>query len=280
MSVVIPVYNEEDCITECLDAVVAQTRLIDEVIVVDNNSTDGTMAIVNTYADKLPLVVLNEPEQGLLYSRTTGLNAAQGDILARFDADTRLSETWCETVIRYMEDNPDLDAMTGPTLFYDIPGSKRQERKVRELLPKLADVPPEKDTWPISGNHMILRKGAWEAVKPYLLNDPLLHEDLDINRAADKAGLTMWYCHTVYVWVSARRYRSPLKELKHYIQTTYDTIEAHGLAERAEWYKGQMPAVYKNFRFRWLIQNNYNPETGHFVPFFLNRNKKTRVSPV
>ncbi len=280
MTVVIPVYNEEDCLTECLDAVVAQTRPIDEVIVVDNNSTDGTRAIADTYADRLPLVVLNESQQGLMYSRTTGLDAAKGDVLARFDADTRLSEEWCERVMAYMEENPELDAMTGPTLFYDNPGLKLQKRKLREAMPKLLETPPEKKTWPISGNHMILRKSAWESVKPLLLNDPKLHEDVDISCAAAKVGLTMWYCHTVYVWVSARRYRSPFKELKRYIQTTYDTIEAHGLTQKAEWYKGQMPGVTRNFRVMWLIQNNYNADTGRFVPFFLKRDKKTRVLPV
>jgi hypothetical protein len=41
-----------------------------------------------------------------------------------------------------------------------------------------------------------------------------------------------------------------------------------------------MPQVTKSFRLLWLIQHNYNPETKRFVPFFLMRNKESRVSPL
>jgi glycosyltransferase involved in cell wall biosynthesis len=49
ITVVIPTYNEEDYIKPCLDAVFAQTVLPDEVIVVDNNSTDKTVEIVSKF---------------------------------------------------------------------------------------------------------------------------------------------------------------------------------------------------------------------------------------
>ena len=127
------------------------------------------------------------------------------------------------------------------------------------MWPKLLAAPPEKDTWPLAGGNNVLRKRAWEAVKPHLIGRANLHEDIDIACAADKVGLKMWYCHTVYVLVSARRFKSPFDEIKPYIQTTLDTIEAHGLKDRAEWYKGQMPQVTKSFRLLWLIQHNYNP---------------------
>ena len=90
----------------CLDSVVAQTRPVDEVVIVDNNSTDGTRAIVDSYADRLPLVVLNEAQRGLMYARTTGLNAATGDVIGRTDGDAILPPEWCEQVVRFMEANP------------------------------------------------------------------------------------------------------------------------------------------------------------------------------
>lgn len=280
LSLVLPVYNEGGGVAACLDSVVAQTRPVDEVVIVDNNSTDGTRAIVDSYADRLPLVVLNEAQQGLMYARTTGLNAATGDVIGRTDGDAILPPEWCEQVVRFMEANPELDALTGPVLFHDNPGAAKQERRIKKMWPKLLAAPPEKDTWPLAGGNNVLRKRAWEAVKPHLIGRANLHEDIDIACAADKVGLKMWYCHTVYVLVSARRFKSPFDEIKPYIQTTLDTIEAHGLKDRAEWYKGQMPQVTKSFRLLWLIQHNYNPETKRFVPFFLMRNKESRVSPL
>src|SRR5260221_7568754 len=92
ISIIIPAYNEEGHLPACLDAIAAQTLKPDEVIVVDNNSTDKTVEI----AKKYPFVkLLNEKRQGLRYTRNTGLDAATGDVIGRIDTDSILSPKWC-----------------------------------------------------------------------------------------------------------------------------------------------------------------------------------------
>src|SRR5688500_17107775 len=90
-SVVIPVYNEADSLDLCLSAIAAQTTQPFEVIVVDNNSTDTTAEIAASY----PFVrLVYESRQGVVHARNTGFNLAQGDIIARIDADTVIESGW------------------------------------------------------------------------------------------------------------------------------------------------------------------------------------------
>lgn len=91
ITLVIPVYNEEQYIAGCLDSIAKQKIRPDEVIVVDNNCTDNTLLIVKKY----PFVqVKHEEKQGMIAARNAGFNAASHEIIARCDADTQLPTNW------------------------------------------------------------------------------------------------------------------------------------------------------------------------------------------
>ncbi len=83
LSVVIPAYNEEDSIERCLRSIQNQSRPADEIVVVDNNSTDSTTEIAAKYAR-----VVTEVEQGIAPARTRAFDEASGDVIIRVDADT------------------------------------------------------------------------------------------------------------------------------------------------------------------------------------------------
>src|SRR5262245_35438653 len=86
-------YNDEQFLPACLYSLLAQTRALDEIIVVDNASTDATGAV----ARAVPRVrVLYESTRGLVVAREAGRLAAKGDILAYVDADCRVPPYWCE----------------------------------------------------------------------------------------------------------------------------------------------------------------------------------------
>jgi len=98
ISIVIPTYNEEDYIKACLDAVFAQTVLSDEVIVVDNNSTDKTLEIVSKFKD---VKIMTESQQGQLYARISGFNAAKSRWIGSLDADSVIDRTWIEEMMNH-----------------------------------------------------------------------------------------------------------------------------------------------------------------------------------
>lgn len=90
ISVIIPCYNVEDYIGECLVTIFQQEFQPVEVICIDDGSTDGTIEILNKfkllYPDKLH-VLLNESNKGATYSRNRGLAMSQSEYLNFFDAD-------------------------------------------------------------------------------------------------------------------------------------------------------------------------------------------------
>lgn len=93
VSVVIPCYNAENHIERCLDSVFSQTYSNLEVIVVDNNSTDNTLSVLNEYQEKTnyDFTILSENKQGAPAARNLGLKHAKGDYIQFLDADDALA---------------------------------------------------------------------------------------------------------------------------------------------------------------------------------------------
>ena len=118
ISLVIPAYNEEKYISRCLES--AQKHLSDlfEIIVVDNNSTDNTAKIAESFSS---VRVVHEKEKGVTRARQRGFVEAKGEILAFIDSDTYLTDNWFKIIKNEFESKPDLVCLSGPYVYYDIP---------------------------------------------------------------------------------------------------------------------------------------------------------------
>src|SRR5579884_4992 len=108
LSLVIPVYNEAELLPLCLDSVAALKDKPDEVIVVDNNSSDQTAAIASSYSF---VKLIKEPRQGVVHARSRGFNEATGDIIARIDGDSILPPDWTDRVKAVFKDQS-IDAVS------------------------------------------------------------------------------------------------------------------------------------------------------------------------
>lgn len=97
LSVIVCAYNEERYLAACLHSILAQTRPPDEVIVVDNASTDATAAVASVIPG---VTVVHEPAKGLVRARAAGRAAAGGELLVYLDADCRAPLQWIERVDR------------------------------------------------------------------------------------------------------------------------------------------------------------------------------------
>lgn len=99
-------------IVSCLDALLKELSQPDEVIVVDNNSTDATADVVSKYALEDKRVVLaDEHNQGTMFARKTGFDMAKGDLLCTIDADTEVLKGWREGMTTPLQDS-DIDALS------------------------------------------------------------------------------------------------------------------------------------------------------------------------
>ena len=120
IGLIIPAYNEEDYLPACLDAVMQNVAgKAVEIIVVDNNSTDGTRKVVERYPS---VTYVFEPKKGITRARQRGFLASTGDILAYVDADTIPPAGWIEQIWEQFGTNKDLACLSGPYSFYDLSG--------------------------------------------------------------------------------------------------------------------------------------------------------------
>ena len=106
VSVIIPVYNAEKYISECLDSVLEQTWTDLEIIVVDNNSTDGSLAILEAYRRKFTnkITVFSETKQGASAARNKGILEASGEWIQFLDADDLLMEDKIEHQLKLVNE--------------------------------------------------------------------------------------------------------------------------------------------------------------------------------
>lgn len=85
ISAVIPAYNAERYIGRAIESVLAQTRPVDEIIVIDDGSTDNTAGVVRAFGDKVKLIL--KENGGVSIARNAGITAATGNWIAFLDAD-------------------------------------------------------------------------------------------------------------------------------------------------------------------------------------------------
>jgi glycosyltransferase involved in cell wall biosynthesis len=115
LTVVIPALNDAEMLRRCLDDLAAGLRTPDEIVVVDNGSTDDTADV----ALAAGATVIAERVQGIWPAAAAGYDAASGDIIARLDADSRPPVDWLLHIEAEFTDSPEIGALTGPGDFYD-----------------------------------------------------------------------------------------------------------------------------------------------------------------
>jgi glycosyltransferase involved in cell wall biosynthesis len=114
VSVVLCTYNRAPLLTDALAALVVQEQAPPfEVIVVDNNSTDGTTLVIERFAAAGPVRGIREPRQGLSHARNRGIESTAGPIVAFTDDDVRVDPTWVRAIARAFDDEPDVDMVGG-----------------------------------------------------------------------------------------------------------------------------------------------------------------------
>ena len=105
VSIIIPVYNVEAYLGECLDSVLKQTHHDLEVLVVNDGSSDGSLAVAQTYAQADPRVrIIDKPNGGLSDARNAGIAAATGDFLAFIDGDDYISPDFVAQLLAPLKD--------------------------------------------------------------------------------------------------------------------------------------------------------------------------------
>jgi len=106
VSVVIPAYNAGEYLTRTIDSVLGQTRRANEVIVVDDGSTDNTAEVSARYGDKVKYI--RQENAGASVARNTGIQAASYEWIAFLDGDDQWEPVKLERQMELLERNPEL----------------------------------------------------------------------------------------------------------------------------------------------------------------------------
>ncbi len=106
VSIIIPVYNVEAYLEKCLDSAIFQTLQDIEMIVVNDESTDNSLHIIHTYAEKDPrIVVIDQKNRGLGGARNSGIEVAKGEYLFFLDSDDYIAPDTLETLYHHAQEH-------------------------------------------------------------------------------------------------------------------------------------------------------------------------------
>ena len=222
LSIVIPAYNEERHIAACLDSIATQTSMPDEVIVVDNNSTDQTVQIARRY----PFVkIVRESEQGLIPTRNHGFRVAHGDVLARINADVILEPDWVAIAKAHFDADAKLGGLTGPAATCLIPPHFGRVRLISRWYLLRSDAYFRvRVMW---GANMVIRASAWREINTAACSDDtIVHEDQDLSLLLAGNGWSVAYDKHLLVTTDEYSYFLWPK-LKEYMQRRWRTKAVH-----------------------------------------------------
>jgi len=168
LSVLICTYNREELLPICLSSLVEQTldRSKYEVIVVDNNSTDNTRRIAESFAAKYDnFRVVLENKQGLSHARNCW-REAKGEFVAYLDDDAKASPEWCERVVQAFKTVSPQPAAVGGEIrpFYETspPAWFTEDFELRTWGAAAAFLAPPRARYGFSGSNMAFPKAVLE----------------------------------------------------------------------------------------------------------------------
>ena len=280
LSVVVPCYNEADTISSCLEGLISQDSFIDEIIIVDNNSSDTTVATIKAYMEKhQKITLLHEKKQGVQFARNTGLSAANSDVIARIDADTIVGKKWATALVDFYDTkiHNNVGAASGQTHYFDIPFPVITQF-FTNLFTHLANQKLA-DSHSIYGANMSLRREAWQQIRSDVCMRSGIMEDQDLGYHIIQAGFSTGYIAKAIAQVSGRRMRmSPLRYWR-YNKQWWMTYENHG--QHAEAARVRMMAWLGNVlqAVAWVGLSFHNPQTGKFSVAYLFAKKNEREIP-
>lgn len=200
ISVVIPTRNDVDMLAGCLAALRRQTRPADEIIVIDNASTDNTAEVCAAAGARRIAVDL----PGIAAATAYGFDQARCELLARLDADSIPPADWLERVETILEQAGPLSAVSGPGDFY---GGSRFARWAGQHVYLAGYF--RAAGWllghpPLYGSNFALRSDVWDRIRGSVhRGDPPVHDDLDISFQIPPE-VTVIADHSLRVQVSAR----------------------------------------------------------------------------
>lgn len=106
ISIIVPIYNAEDYLQDCLSSIAAQSYKNIEAILINDGSTDNSYNIAQSFCDKDPrFKLISQPNGGVGAARQAGLNAVTGEYIIHTDSDDLMTDKALEYLYQSIEEN-------------------------------------------------------------------------------------------------------------------------------------------------------------------------------
>jgi glycosyltransferase involved in cell wall biosynthesis len=207
-SVIVCAHNEAKSLPACLHSVLAQTRQPQQILVVNNASTDDTREVAE---EILGVFVVDEPRRGLVGARETGRRHAVGQVLVYLDADCRAPIDWLDRVLRRFERDEGLIALSAPYRFYDWHWRGRALLRAYDLIVAPATQLLVKHVLRrgsvFYGGNFAVRREELAAIGGFDTSIEFHGEDTNLGRRLNEIG-KVCLVPECWLYTSARRYKA------------------------------------------------------------------------
>jgi glycosyltransferase involved in cell wall biosynthesis len=206
LAFVIPAYNEEALIGQCVESVLAEVKRSGrdcEVVVVNNNSVDKTAEIAAAAGAR----VVDEKQKGLVSARDGGFRATTAELVANIDGDTIVPPGWLDTVFEEFEKDEELVCLSGPYVYYDLNpwqrglvgmfyGLTTLIYWINRYVLRVGSV--------VQGGNFVLKRDAWIRAGGFNREIKFYGEDTDVAVRLAKQGKVK-FTHRLKMKTSGRR---------------------------------------------------------------------------
>ena len=136
LSVIIPLYNKQELIVNCLSSILSQTELPDEIVIVNDGSTDDSLESAKKFIEKnknnIKINIINQVNSGVSAARNNGVLASRNNLIAFLDADDEWQPDFIEKMLKLIQQFPDAVMYSS---FHRIKDSDGNFFKPKSVLP-------------------------------------------------------------------------------------------------------------------------------------------------
>ncbi len=193
VSVLIPAYNEEKTLRGTINSILASNYINFEIIIINNNSTDATVAIAESFRSHSNIKLINEPRQGKHFALNSGISKSKGEVVVVVDADTQVLPSTISNLVKYFCDKK-IGAVAGNMKVGNIKNLLTASQAVEYVV----GLNLERRAYQTAGAILVVpgALGAWRKqvlVKAGGFKGDTLTEDADITIKVQKLGFKVVY---------------------------------------------------------------------------------------
>lgn len=137
ISIVVPVYNAEKYLSECLNSILEQSYTNYEIILINDGSTDNSLEVCRSFANRdKRIILINDTNHGVSHARNVALSKATGEWVTFIDSDDWIEKDYLSTLVYYATNKGDIDVVAANFFFNYEDGTEKKSICSRKEIHK------------------------------------------------------------------------------------------------------------------------------------------------